>query len=75
MDIQMPVMDGYRATSIIRDLEYEYNKRPVPIIALTANAFKEDEQKCLLAGCSAYLSKPVKKKLLIEHLESHLDMN
>lgn len=75
MDIQMPVMDGYRATSIIRDLEYEYNKRPVPIIALTANAFKEDEHKCLLAGCSSYLSKPVKKKLLIEHMESHFNMN
>jgi len=73
MDMQMPVMDGYRATAIIRDLEHEYNKRAVPIIAITANAFKEDEQKCLLAGCSGYLSKPVKKKVLLEHMENHLD--
>ncbi len=66
MDMQMPVMDGYSATRAIRKWEEENSLRPTPIIALTANAMKEDEGKCLDAGCTAYLSKPVRKALLLE---------
>ena len=65
MDIQMPVMDGFKATQSIREWETENNLRPTPIVALTANAMKEDEKRCLSAGCSAYLAKPVRKKDLL----------
>ncbi|MBN2125637.1 MAG: response regulator, partial [Deltaproteobacteria bacterium] len=66
MDMQMPVMDGYSATRWIRDWEKGEGKEPVPIIALTAHALREDAQKCLDAGCSAYVSKPVRKTKLLE---------
>ncbi len=58
MDIQMPVMDGYTATREIRNIE---NKRiaGVPIIAMTANAFAEDRQKCLEVGMDGHISKPI----------------
>ncbi|MBT6339186.1 MAG: AAA family ATPase [Desulfobacula sp.] len=65
MDMRMPIMDGYTTTRMIREWEISKEKKPVPIIALTAHALKEDKQKCLAAGCSDYLSKPVKKKDLL----------
>ena len=58
----MPVMDGYTATGKIRKWEVENEKKSTPIIALTAHALVEDRQKCLNAGCTDYLSKPLKKK-------------
>jgi two-component system, sensor histidine kinase SagS len=61
MDCQMPVMDGFEATS--RIIALYGDKRP-PIIALTANAFKEDEERCLAVGMDHYLSKPLAKKQL-----------
>ena len=61
MDIQMPVMDGFTATGEIRKWEKEHGKEPTFIIALTANALKEDVEKCLEAGCSHFVSKPIKK--------------
>ena len=57
MDMQMPVMNGLEATAAIRKLDSETAKH-IPIIALTANAYHEDIQKCLAAGMNA-LSKPI----------------
>jgi len=68
MDMNMPVMDGYTATRTIRQWEAREGKPATPIIALTAFALKEDEQKSLAAGCDAHLTKPIKKKTLLEAL-------
>jgi len=70
MDMQMPVMDGYTATRKLREWEKKQDRKQTPVIALTAHALKEDRQKCLDAGCSEYLSKPIKKAVLIKILES-----
>ena len=58
MDIMMPVMDGLTATKTIRAMERK-DAKTIPIIAMTANAFKEDEQRCLEAGMNAHLAKPL----------------
>jgi signal transduction histidine kinase/CheY-like chemotaxis protein len=58
MDCQMPVMDGYESTRVIRKTEKERKIPAVPIIAVTANSFKEDEERCLKIGMDGYLSKP-----------------
>ncbi len=71
MDMRMPVMDGYTATRGIRRWELEQGQASAPIIALTAHALKADRQKCLDAGCSDYLSKPVKKADLLKKIEEH----
>ncbi len=68
MDVQMPVLDGLDATRQIRKLE-EGSQRHVPIIALTARAMREDEQKCLAAGMDDYLSKPIRQQQLAEKLD------
>jgi len=65
MDMQMPVMDGYDATRAIRQWEQEQGRPPMPIIALTAHALKGDEEKSLEAGCTAHLTKPIKKATLL----------
>ena len=58
MDIQMPQMDGYKATQTIRNLP-DKDKACIPIIAMTANAFAEDKKKTMEAGMNAHLSKPL----------------
>ena len=57
MDVRMPVMDGYEATGAIRGLERE--DADIPIIAMTADAFSEDIQKCLECGMNDHLAKPI----------------
>ena len=58
MDIQMPNMDGYKATEVIRDLS-DKSKANIPIIAMTANAFEEDRKKALAKGMNGHIAKPV----------------
>ncbi len=65
MDIHMPVMDGYTATREIRKWEQENDLGKSRIIALTANALKEDEQKSRDAGCESHLTKPITKNKLL----------
>ena len=63
MDVQMPVMSGHEAAKAIRSLEREDAGR-IPIIAMTANAFAEDEKAALDAGMDAHVSKPLNMELL-----------
>ncbi|MBF0108555.1 MAG: PAS domain S-box protein [Magnetococcales bacterium] len=70
MDVQMPIMDGYVATRMIRQWEAGNGLRHTPIIALTANAMREDAQRVLEAGCDLHLSKPIRKSRLIEVLDA-----
>lgn len=72
MDVQMPVMDGFKATQKIRELEKSTNTR-VPIIAVTANAFPEDKERCLTSGMDDYISKPFQPDELIEKIRQHLN--
>jgi CheY-like chemotaxis protein len=67
----MPVMDGYVATRKIREWEKTHHHKPVPIIAVSANAMAEDIQKSLDAGCTEHLTKPVKKTALLEMVQRY----
>ena len=71
MDRQMPVMDGLTATRTIRAWEQANDRPPTPIIALTASALKGDREMCLAAGCTAYLSKPIKQEVLLQAIKEH----
>jgi len=59
MDVQMPVMDGFEATRMIRQLEQAGNAH-TPILACTANAMKGDAERCVAAGMDGYVSKPIR---------------
>ncbi len=73
MDIQMPLMDGYEATKAIRDFD-----REIPIVALSANAMKEDEKKSKLAGMNAHLNKPIDREelfgVLLKYISKKVDI-
>ena len=69
MDMQMPVMDGFAATEAIRQWEEEHHLTPVPIIALTALALKEEAAKSLRAGCTVHMTKPIRKSTLLDILQ------
>jgi CheY-like chemotaxis protein len=71
MDCQMPEMDGYEATLAIRSLLGE-PLNLIPIVAMTANAMKGDEEKCLAAGMNDYIPKPVSAERLARALEKWL---
>lgn len=71
MDRQMPVMDGLTATRAIRKWEKEHHLSATPIIALTAAALKGDREKCIAAGCTAYLTKPIKQDVLLRAIQEH----
>ncbi|MCL2840285.1 MAG: ATP-binding protein [Defluviitaleaceae bacterium] len=67
MDISMPIMDGYEATRVIRLLECP-QASTVPIIAMTANVFREDIDRCLAAGCNYHIGKPIDPEMLFRAL-------
>jgi signal transduction histidine kinase/CheY-like chemotaxis protein len=71
MDVQMPVLDGHEATRRIRAWERQQQRKSVPIIALTAHASKEEADRSLAAGCTAHMTKPVKKAALLQAIETH----
>jgi two-component system, sensor histidine kinase and response regulator len=70
MDLQMPELDGYKATELIREYERSTNRTPVKIIAMTANAMKEDVDHCMSIGMDGYLSKPFRREDMIRVLKN-----
>ena len=77
MDCQMPVLDGWEATRLIRELETlgqlpRETRAPLPVIAVTANAMEGDREKCLDSGMNDYLTKPVKPQKVLETIAHHL---
>jgi signal transduction histidine kinase/CheY-like chemotaxis protein/HPt (histidine-containing phosphotransfer) domain-containing protein/HAMP domain-containing protein len=71
MDIQMPEMDGYQATGVIRNYEAEHKrKNPIPIIAMTAHVLQGYKEKCLAAGMDDFITKPLKQKDFLAKVRS-----
>jgi len=71
MDVQMPEMDGYEATRFIRALDIPTAKK-IPIIAMTANVFREDIERCLEAGMNAHVGKPIDLNEVLDKLRTYL---
>ena len=71
MDMQMPVMDGLSATEEIRAIDNPHAKQ-IPILAMTANAFREDIDRCIKAGMNAHIAKPIDMNILFETLNKYL---
>jgi PAS domain S-box-containing protein len=72
MDCQMPVMDGFTATRLIREREQSGGEKRLPIIALTANVMSEDRERCVAAGMDAHLGKPIEPQQMIDTLSRFL---
>ena len=70
MDIQMPIVDGYEATTHHPRWERENDRRRTPIVALTASALEEAVHRTKAAGCDAHMTKPVKKSTLLEAIHA-----
>lgn len=66
MDVQMPEMDGYTATRIIREWETSLGRKETPVIALTAHSLEEEAARSLAAGCNYHLTKPVRKRAILD---------
>ena len=75
MDVQMPEMDGFEATQMIRNPQSKVQNHSVPIIAMTAHALKGDQKRCLKAGMDDYLPKPIDPKELLRVIEKYLFLN
>lgn len=73
MDCQMPEMDGYETTKVIRDENSVVNDHNIPIIAMTANAMKGDREKCLAAGMNDYISKPIQLQEFVDTIKQYID--
>ncbi|MGM9572207.1 MAG: response regulator, partial [bacterium] len=71
MDLQMPNLDGYQATEMIRSLE-RTDSQTVPIVAMTANAFDDDVVKCLTSGMNAHISKPLDLPIFYSVIRKYL---
>jgi signal transduction histidine kinase/ActR/RegA family two-component response regulator len=71
MDIQMPEMDGYEATRVIRDT---HEGKAVPIIAMTANVFKEDIDACYAAGMDSHIGKPLDANIIFNELSKYISI-
>lgn len=71
MDCQMPVMDGFQATSEIRAFEAQLGDARLPIIAVTANALESDKIRCHEVGMDDFVSKPIKRGVLFDALVRH----
>jgi CheY-like chemotaxis protein len=69
MDIQMPVMGGFEATSAVREMEKGTGKH-IPIVALTAHAVNGDRESCLATGMDGYIAKPIRPEELFEQIET-----
>ena len=72
MDIQMPQMNGYKATQEIRHLP-DKDKACIPIIAMTANAFEEDKRDAIAAGMNDHVAKPVDLSILISVIAKYIE--
>ena len=72
MDVQMPEMDGYEATETIRALDIPKAKT-IPIIAMTANVFKEDIDRCIESGMNDHLAKPIDENEVIKKISFYLN--
>ncbi len=72
MDCQMPEMDGYEATRLIRNKKSGVLDPSIPIIAMTAHAVKGDREKCLAAGMDDYISKPIQPEILRQAIQKHV---
>ena len=70
-DVMMPVMDGLTATKTIRSLERQ-DAKTIPIIAMTANAFREDAERCMEAGMNAHLAKPLDDEKIKQTISEEL---
>lgn len=75
MDCRMPVMNGFEATEKIRSFPVGHMNRNIPIVALTANAFEEDKQRCFDCGMDNFLAKPVKAEKLLNVIDFYCQKN
>jgi CheY-like chemotaxis protein len=71
MDIEMPVTDGYEATTLIRDFEIKNERTKTPIVAVTAHALPENEERAYEVGCDFFITKPVRKADLISTVQKY----